>query len=57
MKVEFHPNTAEEFVETVTFYEHEVSGLGEGFILEVEKVVELVQSHPHIGKKITEQFQ
>jgi hypothetical protein len=45
MKVEFHPNAAQESIETTAFYEHRVSGLGDGFILEVERVVDRLQAH------------
>jgi plasmid stabilization system protein ParE len=56
MKVEFHPAAAEELVETTAFYERRVSGLGMGFILEVERVVDLVQAHPLVGQRIEEAF-
>lgn len=42
MKVEFHPAAARELIETSTFYDNEVLGLGERFVAEVERVVSLV---------------
>lgn len=54
MKVEFHPAAAEEFVETTVFYERSVSGLGDGFIMEVESVVDRLQAHPQIGQRVSD---
>jgi toxin ParE1/3/4 len=56
MKVEFHPNAAQESIETTAFYEHRVSGLGDGFILEVERVVDRLQAHHQIGQRLEGHF-
>lgn len=56
MKVEFHPTAIEEFVETAAFYESTVTGLGAGFISDVERVVDLLETHPRLGQRIEEGF-
>ncbi len=40
MKAAFHPTASEEIVETTAYYEGEVPGLGERFIVEVERIIE-----------------
>jgi plasmid stabilization system protein ParE len=52
VKVGFHPAAARELIETSTFYDNEVPGLGERFIAEVERVVSLVAERPNIGQEI-----
>ena len=43
MKVEFHPAASAEFQAASAYHEKEVSGLGEAFISEVERVAELMK--------------
>jgi len=38
MKVAFHPAASEELLETAAYYEDQIPGLGEHFIVEVERV-------------------
>jgi plasmid stabilization system protein ParE len=52
VKVKFHPAAAEELIETSTFYDNEVPGLGERFVADVERVVRLVGERPNMGQKI-----
>jgi plasmid stabilization system protein ParE len=52
VRVEFHPAAAEELIETSTFYDNEVPGLGERFVAEVERAVRLVVERPNIGREI-----
>ena len=56
MKVVFHPAASDEIVETTAYYEDEVPGLGDGFITEVEKVIEVLSDQPEIGQRVGEQF-
>jgi len=42
MKAVFHPAASEEIVETTAYYEGEVPGLGDRFIAEVERIVEVL---------------
>ena len=56
MKAEFHPRASEEIVETTAYYEGEVPGLGNGFIAEVERVVEVLCDQPNIGQRVGEEF-
>lgn len=51
MKVEFHPQAEEEFIEAALFYEREVPGLGDAFIDELDLVTDLIQKHPELGEK------
>ena len=56
MKVVFHPAASDEIVETTAYYEDEVPGLGDGFITEVKKVIEVLNDQPEIGQRVGEQF-
>lgn len=56
MKVEFHPDAAEEIVETAAFYERRVPGLGHSFIDEVERIAGIVREQPQIGQTIDKIF-
>ena len=46
MNVRFHPLAAEELYEAADYYEHQVRGLGDAFIDEVEHAVALIRQHP-----------
>ena len=56
MEVELHPEAAAEFTAASAYYEQQVPGLGEAFITELERVVELIKQHPFIGNPIDEIF-
>ena len=56
MKPIFHPAASEEIVETTAYYEREVPGLGDGFITEVERVIEVLCDQPNIGQVVGEEF-
>lgn len=52
MKLEFHPEAEQEFLESVSRYEAEVLGLGERFDAEVQKASALLLEYPEIGPHI-----
>ncbi len=56
MKAEFHPRASEEIVETTAYYEGEVPGLGDRFIIEVERIVEVLCDQPNIGQSAGEEL-
>jgi hypothetical protein len=49
MKLEFHPEAQQEFLEALSHYEAEVSGLGERFDAEVRRGVTLLRQYPELG--------
>ncbi len=52
MRLEFHPEAEQEFVESVSRYEAEVPGLGERFDAEVQKASALLLEYPEIGPPV-----
>jgi len=56
MKAEFHPRASEEIIETTAYYEGEVPGLGDRFIAEVERIVEVLCDQPNIGQSVGEEL-
>ena len=52
MKLEFHPEAEEEFLEAVSYYEARVPGLGERFEAELRTASALLLAHPEIGPLI-----
>jgi plasmid stabilization system protein ParE len=54
MKVAFHPAVSEELLETAAYYEDQIPGLGERFIVEVERVTGILTDQPEIGQRIGE---
>ena len=56
MRVEFHPEADEEFVDEVAYLEMQVSGLGGRFIAEVERAIALLVEHPKIGAPLDAVF-
>lgn len=56
MKAGFHPIASEEIVETTAYYEGEVPGLGDRFITEVERIVEVLCDQPNIGQSVGEEL-
>jgi len=51
--VKFHSEARKEFFEAAEFYEEQVVGLGDDFIDELEKVLEVIEQQPSSGTKIT----
>jgi len=56
MKAAFHPTASEEIVETTAYYEGEVPGLGERFVTEVERIIEVLCDQPKIGQSVGEEL-
>lgn len=56
MKLEFHPEAEQEFLESVSRYETEVLGLGERFDVEVQKASALLLEYPEIGQPIDDEL-
>ncbi|MDZ7842156.1 MAG: type II toxin-antitoxin system RelE/ParE family toxin [Gammaproteobacteria bacterium] len=56
MRVEFHPRAEEEFIEEAAYYEEQVAGLGEAFIMEIESAANLLEDHPKIGAEFESVF-
>jgi len=54
MKAAFHPDASEELLETAAYYEEQIPGLGERFIIEVERVVGVLSDQSEIGQKVGE---
>lgn len=52
MKLEFHPDAEEEFLEAVSYYEAQVPGLGERFDAELRTASALLLEYPQIGPLI-----
>ena len=50
MKLEFHPDAAEEFGAAVEYYEAAVSGLGNRFLLAVREATDRLLANPEIGR-------
>ena len=53
MKIKFHSEAGKEFFEAAEYYEEQVVGLGDDFIDEVEKVLDVIKQQPASGTKIT----
>lgn len=49
----FHSEARKEFFETAEYYEEQVVGLGDDFIEEVEKVLDVIEQQPASRTKIT----
>lgn len=54
MTIKFHSEARKEFFEAADYYEEQVVGLGDYFIDEVEKVLDVIEQQPASGTKITE---
>lgn len=52
MKVEFFPIAEQELQEAAEHYEGYVRGLGRDFVLEVQRVVEVLADLPSLGEKL-----
>ena len=53
MTIKYHSEARKEFIDQAADYEDEVVGLGDEFIYEVEKVLDLIRQHPFAGTPIT----
>lgn len=53
MIIKFHSEARKEFFEASEYYEEQVIGLGEDFIDEVEKVLDVIEQQPSSGTKMT----
>ncbi len=53
MNIKFHSEARIEFFDATEYYEEQVVGLGDRFIDEVEKVLEIIEQQPLSGTKIT----
>ena len=53
MIIKFHSEARKEFFEAAEYYEEQVVGLGDDFIDEVEKVLDVIEKQPSAGTKIT----
>jgi len=51
--IKIHSEARKELFEAAEYYEEQVVGLGEGFIDEIEKVLEVIEQQPSSGTKIT----
>jgi plasmid stabilization system protein ParE len=56
MKLEFHPEAEEEFLQAVVRYEAEVPGLGERFHAEFRAATAVLLDYPEIGVSIDPQL-
>ncbi|MDZ7718060.1 MAG: type II toxin-antitoxin system RelE/ParE family toxin [Balneolaceae bacterium] len=53
MTIRFHSEARKEFFKTAEYYEEQVVGLGDNFVDEVEKVLDVIEQQPASGTKIT----
>ena len=53
MTIKFHSEARKDFFEAADYYEEQVVGLGDVFIDEVEKVLDVIEQQPASGTKIT----
>jgi hypothetical protein len=53
VKIKFHSEARKEFFEAAEYYEDQVVALGDVFIDEVEKVLNVIELQPVSGAKIT----
>ena len=53
MTIKFHSEARKEFFEASEYYEEQVVGLGDHFINEIEKVLNVIEQQPSSGIKIT----
>jgi toxin ParE1/3/4 len=51
--IKFHSEARKELFEAAEYYEEQVVGLGDVFIDEVEKVLDVIEQQPASGTKIT----
>jgi toxin ParE1/3/4 len=51
--IKFHSEARNEFIEVAEYYEEQVVGLGDDFVDQVEKVLDVIEQQPASGTKIT----
>jgi hypothetical protein len=51
--IAFHSEAKKELFESAEYYEEQVVGLGDDFIDEIEKVLDLIEQQPSSGTKIS----
>jgi len=51
--IKFHSEARKEFFDAAEYYDEQVVGLGDDFIDEVEKVLDVIEQQPASGTKIT----
>jgi toxin ParE1/3/4 len=51
--IKIHSEASKELFEAAEYYEEQVVGLGDDFIDEIEKVLEVIEQQPSSGTKIT----
>lgn len=56
MKIEFHPKATEELVDSAEFYESKVEGLGDEFINEIERTIQVLNENPKLGIELDKLF-
>lgn len=56
MRVEFHPEAEEEFIEQAAYYEEQVPALGVSYIGELESAATLLEEHPKLGAEFDKPF-
>ena len=49
MKFSYHPEAEQELFHSINYYENKTAGLGNEFLLEVEKTIDLINSFPELG--------
>ncbi len=54
MTIDFHSEARKELFNAASYYEDQVIGLGDEFIEEIEKVLEVIRQQPDSGVEITE---
>lgn len=54
MTIKFHSEASKELFDSAEFYEKQVIGLGDDFIDEIEKVLDVIEQYPLSGTKITD---
>jgi toxin ParE1/3/4 len=56
MEYVFHDAARQEFLDSAAYYESKVPGLGERFIVEINRCIELLLDTPEIGTPISEKL-
>jgi len=56
MRVEFHPKASEELETSSGFYEEKIAGLGNEFLNEVERMIQVLNDTPMLGIELANPF-
>lgn len=56
MIVEFHPQAGEELVISSKFYDTKVTGLGDKFLNEIERMIQVLEDTPLLGVELEHPF-